>query len=85
MTSHIVKVDNTDPRILYRNVEQYGPYHGRGWTTLNGASEDESAQGPIYNNSLQVAALEDISLEFSFSGEYPLCFAFAADGASNEC
>ncbi|KAL1943236.1 hypothetical protein VTO73DRAFT_4311 [Trametes versicolor] len=68
MTSHIVKVDNTDPRIIYRNIEQFGPYHGRGWTTLNGASEDEAKQGAIYNNSLQVAALEDISLEFTFSG-----------------
>lgn len=69
MSSHIVKVDNADPRLIYRNVEQPGPYHGRGWTSLNGASEDPDKQGPIYDNTLQVGPLLDISVEFPFEGQ----------------
>ncbi|KAI0369336.1 hypothetical protein BV20DRAFT_1053375 [Pilatotrama ljubarskyi] len=69
MSSHIVKYDNSDiTRFTYRNVEQYGPYHGRGWSSLNGASLDEENQGPIYNNTLQVGPLLDISIEFPFNG-----------------
>ncbi|KAI0633027.1 hypothetical protein C8Q77DRAFT_1218409 [Trametes polyzona] len=67
-TSHWIKVDNTDPRILYRNVEQFGPFHGRGWTSAIGPSEDDEKQGPIYNNTLQVGPLLDISVEFPFEG-----------------
>ncbi|KAI0354240.1 hypothetical protein OH77DRAFT_1482145 [Trametes cingulata] len=69
MSSHIVKYDNSDTtHFTYRDVEQYGPYHGRGWTSLNGASLDEEKEGAIYNNTLQVGPLMDISIEFPFNG-----------------
>ncbi|KAI0659600.1 hypothetical protein C8Q70DRAFT_1045043 [Cubamyces menziesii] len=66
---HIVKVDASDTsRFTYYNVQQYGPYHGQGWSMLTGASVDPDKEGPIYNNTLQVAPLEDISVEFPFNG-----------------
>ena len=68
--THTVKVDASDTsRFTYYNVLQYGPYHGQGWSILTGASGDPDKEGPIYNNTLQVAPLEDISVEFPFNGE----------------
>ncbi|KAI0331359.1 hypothetical protein GY45DRAFT_1322395 [Cubamyces sp. BRFM 1775] len=66
--THTVKVDASDTsRFTYYNVLQYGPYHGQGWSMLTGASVDPDKEGPIYNNTLQVAPLEDISVEFPFN------------------
>ncbi|KAH9894044.1 hypothetical protein C8Q73DRAFT_790622 [Cubamyces lactineus] len=67
--THTIKVDASDTsRFTYYNVLQYGPYHGQGWSMLTGASVDPDKEGPIYNNTLQVAPLEDISVEFPFNG-----------------
>ncbi|KAI0821944.1 hypothetical protein BC628DRAFT_1422338 [Trametes gibbosa] len=68
MASHFVKIDNTDPRLVYLAVQQFGPFHGRGWSSAIGASDDAATQGPIFNNTLQVGPLLDISVAFTFEG-----------------
>ncbi|KAI8996322.1 hypothetical protein BD414DRAFT_477546 [Trametes punicea] len=58
--SHIVQVDASDTTRF--------TYIGKGWETLSGPSVDPDKEGPIYNNTLQVAPLEDISVAFPFNG-----------------
>lgn len=70
MTTHFVKIDNTDPRITYVPVLGPGPFHGQGWSNAIGASEDPATQGPIFNNTLEVGMFESTSIVFPFSGEW---------------
>ncbi|OSD00070.1 hypothetical protein PYCCODRAFT_1437821 [Trametes coccinea BRFM310] len=67
--THTVKVDASDTtRFTYYNVQEPGPFHGQGWQSIIGPSIDPDREGTIYNNTLQEAPLEDISVEFPFNG-----------------
>ncbi|KAI9058745.1 hypothetical protein FKP32DRAFT_1597069 [Trametes sanguinea] len=67
MSSHTVIVDDSDTsRINYVNIF-LGPYRGQGWTTRSGSSLDPK-EGPIYDSTLHVTGIEDVSLEFPFQG-----------------
>ncbi|OSD06679.1 hypothetical protein PYCCODRAFT_1422858 [Trametes coccinea BRFM310] len=67
MSSHTVIVDDSDTsRINYVDIS-LGPYRGQGWTTRSGSSLDPK-EGPIYDSTLHLTGIEDVSLEFPFKG-----------------
>lgn len=65
MTSHIVYIDDTDKSKIQYTIIELGPYRGRGFQSLTNQG------GGIYDGTLSVTNVEDVSAVVTFTGMFP--------------
>ncbi|KAI1790537.1 hypothetical protein LXA43DRAFT_1062003 [Ganoderma leucocontextum] len=66
-SSHTIFIDDADTSKIQYQTIQLGPYRGKGFTPYSGVSTDDRA-GPIYDGTLSVTVVEDVSAAVIFTG-----------------
>ena len=65
MSSHTVYVDDADKAQIQYTTIELGPYRGRGFQPLT------SQGGDVYDGTLSVTDVEDVSAVVTFTGMFP--------------